>query len=615
MEKKFHTKQELGAWQMGGDANGGKIGFKLFFPKGFPTGITKIKVAGDFQNHMGQTDWDFNNGPEMVKKTIPDGIFYSFETPSLPAGFYQYKYMAWFENGESRHLSDPCTRYSGTENQNAAVVIGGSQPGDNPIAGLADRKPLRDLVIYEMNIDDFTADFRECRAPLDAVRDKLGHLVSLGINAILFMPWTAWKDRHFDWGYEPLQFFAVEYRLANDPLKPTEKISWLKKLISACHEKGIHVIMDGVFNHVSEYFPYRDMYQDRDRCPYIGVYDKEFGTLKDLNYNNACTQDFIRDVCLYWIDEFKIDGIRFDNTTNFQIPNDPGHGVERLMAEIHDHVTQNGIHNFSMTIEHLDESAVSVVRGTRATSYWDDAILHACFHHLWEYKLQPTALNALNTNRWMGDFAKVPTTYLSNHDHSHVCWQAGARNNNGGILWYRTQPWAIALFTAPGAPMLQNGQEFAEDHWVPDNDEGSRRRIHSRPLYWRKLEDRFGEKSFWLYRKLIAMRHQYPALRGNYFYPDLWNESQQTFDSDGYGIDVKRQLMIYRREGWKPDGGGYQKFMIVLNFSLEQTEIDVPFPHTGKWRELMEERDVYPNAGFTRVTIGGNWGHVYVDNP
>jgi 1,4-alpha-glucan branching enzyme len=77
--------------------------------------------------------------------------------------------------------------------------------------------------------------------------------------------------------------------------------------------------MDGVFNHVSVDFPYKGMYRNPDDCPYIGTYGGSFAGLQDLNFNNDCTNDFIRDVCLYWIETFGIDGIRFDNTVNFYV--------------------------------------------------------------------------------------------------------------------------------------------------------------------------------------------------------------------------------------------------------------------------------------------------------
>ena len=92
-----------------------------------------------------------------------------------------------------------------------------------PLAG--GRRPLRDLVLYELMIDDCTAGERGVRAPLDAVRDRLDHLVDLGVSAILFMPWTAWTDERFSWGYTPALYYSVSYRYANDLNQPTEKLS------------------------------------------------------------------------------------------------------------------------------------------------------------------------------------------------------------------------------------------------------------------------------------------------------------------------------------------------------------------------------------------------------
>ena len=132
------------------------------------------------------------------------------------------------------------------------------------------RQPLTDLTLYELMVDDFTAEYRRGRAPLAAVIDRLNGLRDLGVTAIEFMPWTAWKNQEFDWGYEPFQYFAVEARYANDLDQPPEKLSWLKRLVSESHDRGIHVIMDGVFNHVSYDFPYPQLYQDPSNCPFTG---------------------------------------------------------------------------------------------------------------------------------------------------------------------------------------------------------------------------------------------------------------------------------------------------------------------------------------------------------
>src|SRR6266516_2819906 len=610
----FYMVNKLGAWQLDGDEKNGRASFKLFFPKGFDPEIATIRVAGSFQHLTpGSKDWDFPGGFPLTRDdSRPEGSFWSYNTPNqLRAGFYQYKYLVAFNDGSAQIVSDPCSRYGGTEYQNAAFVIGGSRPEENVVQPLkSGRKYLRDLIVYEMNIDDFTDEYREVRAPFDAITDKLDYLVDLGFNAILFLPWTAWKNRESDWGYEPFQYFAVEYRYANDLNRPAEKISWLKKLVSACHDRDIHVIMDGVFNHISVDFPYKQLYRVPANCPYTGEFGGVFPGLQDLNFNNSCTQELIRDVCLYWIETSKIDGIRFDNTTNYYIVGDPS-GLVQLLQNIKDYLDQKGEETFSLTLVHLNIDAADLTNKTNATSYWDDALYQRCFQYLWPERIDTPLLNALNNKRYLNSSDKVPTTYLSNHDHAHVAWQAGARENVGALKWYKTQPYAIALYTATSTPMIQNGQEFGEDHWIP---EGTGRRVVPRPLRWKYANDAIGTNLRRLYKRLAEIRQTYVVLRTGVFEPDYWEEWQTQLNPDELGIDTVKQLMIYRRSGDNVNNK-QQVFVIVLNFSSFNQQVTVRFPEDGVWTDLLSDysgswKPLVQNKRLDFV-VGSNWGHVF----
>jgi 1,4-alpha-glucan branching enzyme len=630
----MYMTEKFGAWQVGDHPERGNAEFKIFFPDRAKDGsqyeaerknsagklvpdfgdprIVSIQVAGDFQ----QSKWDFAAAPHLIKEAHPKGWAWRFRTEGeLPAGFYQYKYRVIFEDGTERITSDPCTRYGGSENQNAGLVIGGSLSVVPPLAG--ERKRLRDLVVYELMIDDFTDEYRGARAPLDAVRSKLDHLEkSLGVNAILFMPWTAWPGEGFNWGYTPYQYFSVEYRYANAINQPAEKLSWLKQLIGECHGRGIHVIMDGVFNHVgvdgsavhTSGFPYYWLYQNAEACPYVGRFGGEFAGLKDLDFNNGCTQEFIRDVCLYWIEHFKIDGIRFDNTTNFYVE-DEDHGLPKLLREIQEFVDGQGQKNFSLTLEHLNQEAAVVTNRTGATSYWNNELFQRCFDYLWDGKIDSRIMGALNNHSGL-DADNVATTYLCNHDHSHVAWQAGARTNDGALKWYRTQPYAIAMFTSPGVVMIQNGQEFAEDYWMMEDDKGSNRRVKPRPLRWDFVDDNIGSNLLRLYNQLIKLRGTHAALRSNNFYPDRW-EGQTGFNAEGYGVDVRKSVVIYHR--WGPgDEGKLERFIVVLNFSDQEQLVDIPFSSEGTWQDLLNERsDFVTGFRLANQPISSNWGRVY----
>jgi len=615
-----HMSEKLGSWQVTGGVSSGKVQFRLFFPNegnGLLHNIQSIQVVGDFQTKLGHPEnWDPVTAPALTKSLHDKGEIWHYRTEkTLSKGFYQYKYYVVFNdpNEPPRWVSDPFTRYGGEKNMNAAVVVGGSQPSDNSIHPLeGGRKPLRDLVLYELMIDDFTAEYRGVRAPLDALFDKLDHLENIGFNAILFMPWTAWNNERFNWGYTPSLYYSVAYRYANDLNNPSEKLSFLKRLISECHKRGIHVIMDGVFNHVYSGFPYKAFYQTYDQdCPFTGKFYGEFDGLQDLDFNHSCTQELIWDVCRYWIDEFKIDGIRFDNTVNFYQHSD-NKGLPKLMEDIHHYMAQSYEPNFSLTLEHLQEDAVEVTKNTKATSYWDNALYGHCFDGLWHNQIQPKLLDALNNHRFLLDTGKVPTLYLGNHDHSHVTWQAGARNNAGALKWYRTQPYLIALMTIPGTPMVQNGQEFAEDYWIPEDDKGSGRRVQPRPLHWDYSNDKFGKASINLYSKLIQLRQKYSVLRADGFYPESWEEWQTRFNPEGVGVDTERQLVVFRRYH-VDDHGSLTHAVVCLNLSNQSHWLDLRFPEDGQWVNLLVEPestiDVH-NRSF-RMEVSSNWGHIF----
>jgi len=430
------------------------------------------------------------------------------------------------------------------------------------------------------------------------------------------MPWTAFKDKNYDWGYSPFQYFAVEYAYANDANKPEEKISWLKSLISECHRRDIHVIMDGVYNHCDPIFPYKDFYLDRKICPYT---DKDFGGafpgLQDLDFANACTQAFIRDVCLYWISEFKIDGIRFDNTVNFYIKGDD-RGLPRLLSSIQHYVESQGQKNFSMTLEHLQPNAAQIINDTAATSFWDNELYEQCFSHLRYGTISPTYLSSLNHIQYVNGDEKTPTLYLSNHDHSSVSfqagtWSSGPRNPDGAAEWYRTQPHAIALLTSPGSLLIPMGQEFAADFYLPENDDGHRR-VLSRPLVWKHLEDSWGSSLVKVYQKLLKIRHEHPALRSRNFYPPKWEDWMTQFDQDGFGVDTARGLVVYHRWGEGYDGH-LERFYVALNFSNASQVVTLRFAESGVWEDLLSDGGGKVRVVGNRVdvTLESNWGHVF----
>ncbi|KAK5717000.1 hypothetical protein LTR17_016142 [Elasticomyces elasticus] len=564
----FHITEELGAVQKPDNAGRFLFQFRLFFPEGFDPQITSVRVAGTFQNeNRGRppSNYDFTNALSLGRSADGRGAFWTcLSGNTLEEGFYGYMYEVTYTEGSVRRVADPFPLYSGKEPQSSGFVVGGFHP----------------LYITPLN-----EQYRGARAPFDAIVDKLDYLKNdVGINAILIMPWTAFLNKDYDWGYSPFQYFAV----------------------------GIHVIMDGVFNHCDQSFPYKHLYLYEDDCPYTQqAYGGTFSGLQDLDFRNNCTQDFIRDVCLYYISEFKIDGIRFDNTTNFYIPGHPTRGIPGLLQSISDYTTRNNITNFSLTIEHIDINASTVVNSTAATSFWDDGLYHACKDHLLEGNLSPNYLAVLNDTQYVTGPDKVATMYLSNHDHASIAWKAGQSDASGGSRWYRTQPHVIALLTSPGTPLIPMGQEFAEDYWIPENDYGSGRRVRSRPLHW-NANDPYRQGLLSTYKRLLTLRNAHPALRSRNFHPHIWDGGMTQLDNNGFGVDVTRKLVIYHR--WSDDE--HELFYISLNFSDQDQWVDLQFARDGVYEDVLvprgtEDRTVNVVGNRMRVKLTSNWGHVY----
>ncbi|WP_285622958.1 alpha-amylase family glycosyl hydrolase [Kineosporia sp. NBRC 101677] len=606
-----YMAERCGAWPVGDDPDAAALEFRLFFPAGVDPGIQSLEVTGTFAAP--------GAAPLQMTRDASDprGEFWTATTPGpVPAGFYEYAYDVRFHNDSTRRVADPCARYSGLGELRSGVVVGGSSPAQNTVRPLAHKRlQLQDLIVYELMPDDFTAGYRGSRAPLDAVHDKLDHLAAVGINAILFMPWTAWRSRDFDWGYEPFQYFALEARYADAPDTPAEKLSRLKNLISACHDRGIQVIMDGVFNHVSREFPYPQLYQDPQTCPFTAAtFGGSFTGLQDLDFAAECTNDLVLDVCTYWAGQFGLDGIRLDNTVNFYVPGDL-RGLPRLLSSMQEWLQEREEQNFTFTVEHIDASAVTLTNATDTHSFWDNSLHELTFEWLWTGGFDERLLPALNNRRFLQDKRKAPTLYLSNHDHSHVNQRAGAKDEVGAPgSWWRVQPYLIALFTSTAVPLVHNGQEFGEEHYLPENDHDTGRRVTPRPLRWKIAGDRIGRSLTALHGALARIRTRHPALRSEFMYPRFWPEADTGPRPEGIGVDTNARTAVFHR--WA-GGALVENIVVVLNFADVDQVVTTPFPLDGTWVDLLAG-EIDPDrpwsvevSGFTAaVPTPSHWGRV-----
>ena len=174
---------EFGAWPTAAAGATG-IRFSLFFPNptqfvtankpadyGDPQ-IASIDVIGSFQTALGQQPFTPGAGTRLAAAPHASGkgTVYSLTTAPVPEGFYDYQLVVTFTTGITRTLTDPCARWGGSRPDRSGVVVGTS-PIDAPVRPVAGgRRPYRDLVVYELNIDDFSAELPGALPPIEKVR-------------------------------------------------------------------------------------------------------------------------------------------------------------------------------------------------------------------------------------------------------------------------------------------------------------------------------------------------------------------------------------------------------------------------------------------------------------
>ena len=202
----------------------------------------------------------------------------------------------------------------------------------NPQGWENDQRPViqspADLVIYEMHWRDFSIDVSsglKNKGKFLALTEPkaIEHLKSLGVNAVHILPSfdyasvdeTKLDTPQYNWGYDPKNYNVPEGSYSTDPYNPVIRIKEFKQMVQALHKAGIRVILDVVYNHTFNIdhsnfqLTYPDMYY---RKTADGKYSDGSGCGNETASEKPLMREFMLESVKYWIDEYHIDGFRFD---------------------------------------------------------------------------------------------------------------------------------------------------------------------------------------------------------------------------------------------------------------------------------------------------------------
>ena len=530
------------------------VSFRVWAPN-----AQEVFVMGDFN------DWK----SDTVALLPEENGYWSVNVPEAQAE-QEYKFCLKTAVGELQR-NDPYARQLTNSVGNGIIYDPNFDWNEEPFQ----MPNWNEMVIYELHVGTFNVKEEGKPGDFYSVIEKLNYLKSLGINAIEIMP-VAEFPGGYSWGYNPAHPFAVESEYGGP--------NGLKELVKAAHAKGIAVILDVVYNHFGP--------TDMDLWQFDGWNENGLGGIYFYNdwrsktpwgdtrpdYGRPEVRQYIRDNAMLWLEEFQIDGLRMDMIPyirNVNADGDPSNDLEEgykmiqsINAEI---IAKFGGKKFTVAEDLHTLNAITAPTETGGLGYssqWDAEFVHPIREAIITMNDADRDLNvvAASLMHRYNDNVFQRVIYTESHDEvangkARVVQEiAGQDDVNTWFAKKRSTLGAALIMTAPGIPMLFQGQAILEDKWFHDTD----------PIDWSRFSEFKGITK--LYRDLIHLR-----LNRQGFSRGLTGQHLHILH-----IDNDHKLLVFHRS---MDGGGGDSVVVVMNFSQQPiNDYALTFPYEGEWK-------------------------------
>ncbi len=467
--------------------------------------------------------------------------------------------------------------------------------------------PLHRYIVYEIHVGTYTA-----QGTFAALIPHLTELKELGITAIELMPVAQFPGER-NWGYDGVYPFSAQNSYGGP--------NGLKQLVDACHDHGLAVILDVVYNHLGPEGNYLN-----DFAPYFtDRYKTPWG--RAINFDGRDSDHvrrFFVESALYWITDFHIDGLRLDATD--QIFDQSGfHFLEELAFEVHGRAQE--LNRLVFLFAETAANDPRIVRSRELGGYGLDAQWNDEFHHSLR-----TLLTGENNGyyRDYGDFHHLVTAYREGYVYSGQYSQYRGRRHgrstrdidalrfvvfsqnhdqvgnrmlgerlNRLATFEQLKVAAAMVLLSPFIPLLFMGEEYSEEapfqyfisHSDQDLVEAVRRgrRQEFAAFDWRdEFCDPHDAETFKAAKLNHGLRQsgQHKVLRTYYGelirlrkeLPALARLSKATYDVVSY---EREQVMVVRR--WHKD----QAAVVFYNFAKQEQRLALSIP-PGKWQKIID---------------------------
>jgi len=517
---------------------------------------------------------EFNQWSETANPLVSEGNgYWSVDVPGAKEGQkYRYLIHSPFLTNPNRR-TDPYAKRVENDRGDGYITSSEFDWGSNHFS----MPPWNELVIYELHVGSFY-DLANDGTPgnFNDLIKKLDYLQELGINAIELLPIYGFPGKT-SLGYNPALPFDIESNYGTN--------TDFKDFVKAAHDKGIALLLDVVYNHWGP--------DDLDTALWRidgwsengggGIYfyndwrrHTAFGDRPD--FGRPEVSQYIRDNVQMWLDEYRVDGLRFDSTVNIRNVygnnNDPAHDLPEgwyLMQRLNNEIDSRQPWKITIAEDLQDNEWITKDVGS------GDADFDSQWGSSFYWPIHNTLVNPFDEGRDMysvkdailhryGNNALTRVIYSENHDEvaeiNHKVRLPEAIAPRHADSWFakkRSTLGAVLTLTSPGIPMIFMGQEFLS--WGSWHD--------SQPMDWSNLS-RFGGIHD-LYQSLIHLRRNWynntRGLRGQH--------------ANVFHVNNNDKVIAFHR--WE-NGGAGDDVVVILNFgNRSYNNYTLGFPREGTW--------------------------------
>ncbi|MFW6120995.1 MAG: alpha-amylase family glycosyl hydrolase [Petrotogales bacterium] len=517
----------------------------------------RVSVAGDFNK------WQEDVNPLEKEE---NGVWSTDVDNAKPGE--EYKFII-FKGDRSFMKNDPYARWLTGSTGNSIIYDTNFNWGDFEFSA----PKWNEMVIYEMHIGTFNKENREKPGTFKTAIKKLKYLNELGINIIEIMPPFEFP-MDYSWGYNPSYIFSIETAYGG----PHD----FKLFVKEAHKLGIGIIIDVVYNHFGP--------NDLDIWRFDGWYENDGGGIYFYNdwhaetswgktrpnYSVPEVRKYIKDNVFTWLNEFRIDGLRWDATAYIRnvYGNDSGEGDLpegwSLMSEINKEIEEKQPWKISIAEDLKNNEYITSKSGE------DDPSFDAQWDIDFVYKLRNAIVNHNDEERDMHSVAEAIGHRFNNdafrriiytESHDEVA-KSGARfpariNPDNVRSWYAKKRTTVAsslIFCSPGVPMIFQGQEFYDVDKFSDKT----------PIDWTSRNKYKGMVNF--HKDLIKLRRNSEGI----------TKGLSSQNIDVYHVNNKDKIIAFHRwENIRP----MDSTVIIVNLANKKMEnYQIGFPEEGIWK-------------------------------